>query len=308
MDFKQKFEPKGNKVIHGAGQDDNPFNYPNDFKNYWEISDKKPLLFMTYIQLKYVNSKWFDLIKKNTKDFKNIILQIGLSMSDTCSGEPEKHYENEVYSKKYDDNINAFFEGVKNLGIPCFVRLGYEFNGLSWYGYNPSSFVKSWVYIIKKSRDAKVKNIAWIWHYAPEGVQNYMDYYPGDEYVDWWGVTFFLPNDIKNNNIFIKDAKFHKKPVMICESSARGIGVNESKKSWNNWFKIYFEWIKNNPIIKGFCYINWDWSKKQEIWKDWGNCVISNNEYVKKKYVKELEKKKYIHNINSKDFLKIVYK
>jgi len=33
MNFNQKFEPKDNKIIHGAGQDDNPFEYPNNFKN-----------------------------------------------------------------------------------------------------------------------------------------------------------------------------------------------------------------------------------------------------------------------------------
>jgi len=261
---------------------------------------------MTYIQLKYVNKKWFELIKNNIKDFPNVLLQIGLSMTDTCSGEPEKHYENEVYSGKYDQNIVEFCEGVKNLGVPCFVRLGYEFNGLSWYGYKPKSFVKAWKHVLNKVRENNVENIAWIWHYAPEGVKDYMKYYPGDNYVDWWGVTFFSKKDLINNNKFIKDAQIHKKPVMICESSAIKIGTSEGKKSWDSWFKIYFEWIHKNPIIKAFCYINVDWSKTQEIWKDWENCIISNNSFIRKEYNKELKNNQYIHNMSAKQFLKLV--
>ncbi|MBN1923986.1 MAG: hypothetical protein JW791_04480 [Nanoarchaeota archaeon] len=302
MYFKQKFEPKKG-VIHGAGQEGTPFNYPVDFKDYWDsVGENKPLLFMTYIQLKWINKKWFELTKKQVKYFPNIILQIGLSISDTHSGEPEKHYEQDVLSGKFDKNIQEFCQEVKKLKSPVFVRLGYEFNGLSWYGYQPNSFVKAWRYVIDKVKKDNVNNVAWVWHYSPEGEKNYMDYYPGDDYVNWWGTTLFFMREIEKSKKFLKDAENHKKPVMICESSAVNVTTLKGEDSWREWFKPYFNYIKTNPIIKAFCYINGNWAEKEKIWKEWGECRISKNKTVMSKYKKELENKIYIHN---KDYKKI---
>ena len=238
MDFKQRFEPKGNKVIHGAGQQS-----PEDYRNYWKTVGKyKPLLYMTYVQIKWPDEKWFRIIRNEIKEFPNVLFQIGLSMSDTPSGEPEKHYEHEVAEGKYDDKIDNFCKGIKSLKVPVFVRPAYEFNGLSWYGYKPKTFIKAWKHLIDKAREHKVNNVAWIWHYAPEGVKNYMDYYPGDDYVDWWGISLFKVEDIKDpyTKKFLQDAKKHKKPVIIAESSARGVGVLKGEESWNKWFKPYY--------------------------------------------------------------------
>jgi beta-mannanase len=305
MDFNQKFEPKGNKIIHGAGQ-----QFILDYKNYWNnVDDKKPILFMTYIDLKKINIKWCKRIETELEIFPNIIPQIAISMNAT-SGDSRKHYENRVCEGIYDSKIELFCKFIKKLKIPCFVRLGYEFNGTTWTGYIPNTYKLAWKRIVDIFRKNKTNNVAWIWHYAPEGVANYMEYYPGDDYVDWWGISLFGLNDLKNkNNLnFLNDAKKHKKPVMIAESSARGVGVLEGKKSWNAWFKPFFDIIEKNPVIKAFCYINWNWADygNKGNWSDWGDCRISKNKIIKKNYIKELSKSKYIHNQKINEFLKII--
>ncbi|MBU0907684.1 MAG: hypothetical protein KKD18_04805 [Nanoarchaeota archaeon] len=80
---------------------------------------------------------------------------------------------------------------------------------------------------------------------------------------------------------------------MVGESSAIKIGI-ENQRIWKEWFIPYFKFIKSNPQIKAFCYINWDWGKD---WKTprWMNARIEENEYVRKKYIKELSKKRYVH-------------
>jgi len=289
--MKNKFEPKDNKILHGAGQDFKAFkNYGNSVENY------KPKLYMTYVQIKWLNTNWFKNLKKEIKNFPGVWLQIGLSMTDTHSGEPEKHYEDKVAEGEYDKKIDLFLEEIKKLKIPCFVRLGYEFNGLSWYGYQPKTFVKAWKHVINKARKNKLNNVAWVWHYAASGEKNYVDYYPGDNYVDWWAITIFSIDDLKKVKLFIKDAKKHKKPIMIAESSAQYIGTKNGQESWNKWFKPFFNFIDKTSEIKAFCYINWNWAEKYKLWKKWGDCRIEENEIVKKKYIKELSKKKYIHN------------
>ena len=96
---------------------------------------------------------------------------------------------------------------------------------------------------------------------------------------------------------------------MIGESTAAEVGVLDGEKSWDNWFKPYFEWIGKHKQIKAFCYINWDWIK-DKTWGSpgtWGNCRIEENEIVRKKFVRELGNPKYIHNQKMEDFLGKVY-
>ena len=98
--------------------------------------------------------------------------------------------------------------------------------------------------------------------------------------------------------------------VLITSCCARGrclvVGVINGKESWDNWFKLYFNFISDHPIIKAFCYINWDWAKD---WKqpEWKNGRIQENEYVRKKFVDELKNKKYIHNQPMDKFMKLVH-
>lgn len=304
MDFNQKFEPKGNKVIHGAGQ-----QFPKDFRDYWNaVGEYKPLLYMTYIEIKWPDENWFKIIKKEIKEFPNVMLQIGLSMTNEVEEGPQSHYEHDVATGKYDSKIDDFCKGIKGLGIPTFVRLGYEFNGLSWNGYLPKTYIKAWKHFVDRIRKNNINNIAIVWCYCPEGEKNYQDYYPGDNYVDWWAIDIFSSDYFKDpfTEKFMQDAEKHKKPVMIGESSARYVGTLDGQKSWDNWFKPYFEWIENHPIVKAFCYINWNWSKHKH-WKNWGDCRISRNEIVKKKYLEEISKPKYIHNQPVAKFLKKIY-
>ena len=165
----------------------------------------------------------------------NIIPQIAISMNPT-SGDTRQHYEDKVAEGEFDQKIDLFCDLIKTLDKPCFVRLGYEFNGTTWTGYIPIFYKRAWKRFVEKSKQKKVKNVAWVWHYAPEGANNYMDYYPGDNYVDWWGISLFKIQDIGNKYTkkFLQDAKKHKKPVMIAESSARGVGVLDVKKAGIN--------------------------------------------------------------------------
>jgi len=57
MDFK---EPKGNYVLHGAGQSQ------EQFKKYWDImEDRKPIIYMEYIKFNEVKEKLIKKMKKN---------------------------------------------------------------------------------------------------------------------------------------------------------------------------------------------------------------------------------------------------
>jgi len=302
MDYKQKFEPKGNRIIHGAGQS------LGAFSNYWEaVGIYKPMIYMTYAKITKIQD-WIKRIKIESKEFPNLLLQIGLKLLDAN----KKDKTPDILAGKYDKDLDDFFKTLKELGSPSFIRIGYEFDKKG--KYNPKNFVKAWKYIVDKFRKEKIKSIATVWCACPfNGTEPVEEYYPGDDYVDWFGIDVFfqrhLTGKYKPVEDFLKLAVKHKKSVMVGETTAAEIGVLDGKKSWRNWFGPFFKWIENHEQIKGFCYINWDWIK-DKTWGSpgtWGNCRIEENEIVKKKFVEELKNPVYIHNQKTEDFLKKVY-
>ena len=286
-----KFEPKGNHVLHGAGQS------LKTFSNYWAAAgDYKPLIYMTYAKIPKIQ-KWIEKIKVESKKFPKIMLQIGLKLLDADG----KDKTCEVLDGKYDKDLDDFFRTIKELGNSTFLRIGYEFDKKG--KYDSVNFVKAWKYIVDKFRKAKIENIATIWCACPfNGTEPVEKYYQGDDYVDWFGIDVFyakhLTGKYKPVEDFMELAKEYKKPVMIGESTAAEVGVLDGEKSWEDWFKPYFKWIHNHKQIKAFCYINWDWAIDKN-WGSpgtWGNCKIEANEIVKKKFIRELSNSVYVHN------------
>lgn len=292
VNFNQKFEPEGNKVIHGAGQN------LETFSNYWEaVENYKPLIYMTYAKIPKIQN-WIEKIKIESKKFPNLMLQIGLKLLDADG----KDKTSDVLAGKYDEDLDNFFKTIKELEKPSFIRIGYEFDKMG--KYDAKNFVKAWKYIVDKFRKAGVDNVAAVWCACPyKGTDTVEKFYPGDDYVDWFGIDVFSARHFKGSQYkpvedFLELAKKHKKPVMVGESTAAGVGVLNGEKSWEDWFKPFFKWIHNHKQIKAFCYINWDWLI-DKTWGSpgtWGNCRIENNEIVRKNYIKELSKPCYIHN------------
>ncbi len=287
MNFKQKFEPKGNKILHGAGQS------PEQFKKYWKaVENYKPVIYMEYVRTDEIKEKFQKKINKMLNISKNLIPQMGLNFKSKSKGDICKPIE----EGKYDSEIIFMIKVLKKIKNPCFIRIGYEFDKKG--KYNPKYFVKAWKHIVDLIKKNKVNNIATVWCSCPyKGTEKVEPFYPGDKYVDWFGIDVFSARYFKGYppvENFLRLAKKHKKPVMVGESSPARVGVDRGKESWNGWFKPYFKWIHNHPIIKAFCYINWDWGKD---WKqpEWLNGRIEENEEVRKRYVKELKNKKYIH-------------
>ena len=299
MDYKAKFEPRGTKVIHGAGQS------LEMFREYWQaVEDRKPIIYMTYIKIQKLD-KWLKKIKKEVKEFPNLILQIGLNFR-----VESKDKTKEIAAGKYDKEFDKLLQFIKKFENPVFIRIGYEFDKSG--KYDAKNFVKAWRHFVNKYRKEKVLNIANVWCACPyKGTASVEPYYPGDEYVDWFGIDVFAVKNFANNSAqqtekFLKLSEEHRKPVMVGESSPARTGVDKGQKSWNEWFKPYFKWIEDHPNIKAFCYINWDWSKD---WKqpEWLNGRIHENKIVRKNFVKELSQRRYIHNQKIKDFLENVY-
>lgn len=134
-----------------------------------------------------------------------------------------------------------------------FLRLAYEFDA-SWNGYNSEDVKEAFIIAKKLIKKAGATNIALVWQSASYPALEYSDkklegMYPGDEYVDWVGISVFnldpayeklwacadpvlkekTPSEIYN--LHLDFSRRHNKPVMIAESSPQGFNINEGTYS-----------------------------------------------------------------------------
>jgi hypothetical protein len=299
--YNAKYEP-ATGILHGAGQD------LGGFKDYATAVGRPqhPIIYMTYIGLggsKAQIEGWGTQLKNELAGLpSDVVPQIGLNMTggnDTGVGLVTK-----IANGEYDVQITAFAQALKDLGRKSFVRIGYEFEG-SWNGYDAAGYVKSFVKITDEMRRLEA-DAATVWCSAggSGGFQSWdklIKFYPGDTYVDWFGVDIFSPEELTDSRLiaFLDKAEEYKKPVMIGETTPRYVGTLDGKTSWDKWFRPFFSLLYSRPQIKAICYINWDWvywsNKLGFQWQDWKDGRIEKNETVMKGYIQEIKKPIFVH-------------
>jgi endo-alpha-1,4-polygalactosaminidase (GH114 family) len=115
----------------------------------------------------------------------------------------------------FDGDLQAWARDARDFGSPLIVEYGTEVNG-EWFSWNgvwngggttdgygdpaepdgPERFRDAYRHIIQIARDEGASNITWVFHVdsndAPEETWNQLEnYYPGDEWVDWIGVSVY---------------------------------------------------------------------------------------------------------------------
>lgn len=143
--------------------------------------------------------------------------------------------------------VRSFAEFLSHYDQPIYLRFGNEMNGnwVQWYG-NPGLYVEKFRLVARIMREV-APNVAMVW--APNYVgADYNPYYPGDEWVDWVGVSayhdaYYLADMNQSdmmNAIYYQGMKANpldklkeiystfadRKPIMIAET-----GYNYSNKS-----------------------------------------------------------------------------
>lgn len=231
--------------------------------------------------------------------FKNTMIAIGLSMVD---------HEKTIAKGKLDSSIREFGNWIKESNRPIFLRIGYEFDGWDWNHYQKKYFLKAWKRIHSIFKEMNVDNVAFVWQSKGTGSDQTLleEWYPGDEYVDWCGYSYFNNPDEE----MIVFARKHKKPVFIAEACpilkdnlgnfhADLSNPKKDQEVWEQWFIPFFETINNNPdVIKAFSYINVEW-KSQIMWQN--NAYFKNvdsriqkSEFLTKKWLAEINKENYL--------------
>ncbi len=207
-----------------------------------------------------------------------------------------------VVSGERRDSINALAKLMKKYAhIPFMLRIGFEFDNVT-YGYTPDAFKKAFRIIVDGLKDQNVSNFATVLasvrYHTERKIWN--DFYPGDDYVDWLGYTYWYGSS--RNLVALEIAREKKKPIFIAEATIRHRYLSEkpvlAPMHWEDWFEPFFAHIEENKdVIKAISYISADWDS-QEMWTHWGDTRIHSNSFIEKKWKEKMALPNFI---NKKD-------
>ena len=122
------------------------------------------------------------------------------------------------------------------------LRFAHEFDNPAYPwsesgGNTPDDFISAWRHMVNHFDSLGVGNVAWIWNpWEEEGLEKY---YPGDEYVDWIGVTCLNYGKAASNNRwydldaiyrpFSQKIKKYNKPVLLTEFGSTTFGGDQAQ-------------------------------------------------------------------------------
>ena len=227
--------PTGNLSLHCAGQNNRAFA---SYTAFMSPSGSAPAVSMTYIGLDGLRRDWFDNLRVALEEYEPnfVIPQIGLHL-------PNGANLSRVADGTYDTELQELVAGLKLLGRPAYVRVGYEFNG-PWNNYPPKAYISAWDTIVGSwRREPKLAgSVAAVWDFSCDALAH-LDWHGwlttnSSTEPDWWGVNIFGANshpDAACVRSFVRAAETAKKPVMLGESTPRTLTVLDAPWSLARW-------------------------------------------------------------------------
>ena len=326
-----KFEPKEGVLLF-VGQELEAVGGLKDYNDGYLDHYKKPAGWTTYTSINpgdnsfgfthkgldglWSTDDWGDndynaTLQLESSNFKNMALAIGLAFV---------NHEEKIANGTHDKYINKLGDFLLSLGDrPVFLRIAYEFDGEPWNHYDKKNTIKAYRRMVDMLRAKGVTNTAFVWQSTGfmSSLNELEDWYPGDNYVDWLGFSFF--NGWKKQNM-IEFARTKGKPVFIAEASPtssdkildpeenKGItkkmnlsNPQEAEMAWNEWFVPFFNTIDNNlDVVKAVSYINCHWDA-HPMWQNNPtfkgiDARLNLSDTISKRWVKKISEKKYIQS------------
>lgn len=150
---------------------------------------------------------------------------------------------------------------------PILLRWGWEMNG-NWFewdgshnGRDTGGYVRAWRRLHRIFREHGADNVAWVWspnwNSGPNVAWNrFQRYYPGDEYVDWVGVSGYDFAGESPRTMFsaICAAYGERKPIVLSETAA----VDYGGLSKAAWIRKLAAWVKATPAVGAVVWFDTD--------------------------------------------------
>lgn len=169
-----------------------------------------------------------------------------------------------IASGLYDTQISDWAASAAAWGKPFKLRLDCEMNG-AWYDYgaqargNPAVFVAMWQHVHDLFVKAGASNVSWHWcpNVDPEGIQTPLEaLYPGDDYVDWTGMTGY--STAANETFAWVFKGTYDRLVKMAPSKPIGIGETASAPvSRAKFLADMSAALPTMPNVKAVSWFNW---------------------------------------------------
>ena len=214
---------------------------------------------------------------------------------------PEKRFSLEsILAGSWDKYIDQWADNAKAFGKPLLVAWGIEMNGewFPWSGAHhgageiipgsnpiryrgPEAFKQAYRYVVDRVRARGANNVLWGFHVNhvtyPRGPWNTMaSYYPGDDYVDWLGMSAYSMQysyqgwcsltDVTDDAYKELAAVSATKPMVMAEW-----GVGEFPKAGNKgvWMTDAFAALKNRyPRFRAAVYWHERWQNSDQSYSN----------------------------------------
>ncbi len=178
----------------------------------------------------------------------------------------------------FDAYLRSWAEGVRSLGYPVAIRFAHEMNG-DWYpwceranGNRPGDYVRAWRHVHDVFAEAGTTNVTWVW--SPNArwdktTAGLTGLYPGDEYVDWVGVTGYYGSGAFTETYWSFDQIFGPtiaeirevtgKPLVVTETGAADAAGHKAR-----WIRDTFRALPRYPGLIGLIWFEVD---KEKDWR-----------------------------------------
>ncbi len=172
----------------------------------------------------------------------------------------------DVAAGSYDGQIGEMCGGLATLDTPSFVRWGHEMELVSgrypWASDDAASYIAAYRHFAERCRELMGDQLYLVW--SPAGNQELTAYYPGDDVVDYVGLSVFdyaeyferheMPADPTFDELFsprYERVVDYDKPVMIAE-----FGTTRSGSERIAWLNDAFSATPNYPLLRSIVFFH----------------------------------------------------
>ncbi|TBL70383.1 stalk domain-containing protein [Paenibacillus thalictri] len=212
-----------------------------------------------------------------------------------------------------NDYLHKWAREAKASGIPIFLRYASEMNGnwVVWHG-DPDKYIEKFR-LVHDVMAKEAPNVAMVW--SPNDVPAHsMDpYYPGDDYVDWVGVSLYTePYENGDPNADNMQATSpverldelyrtyaDRKPIMISETAVSHY-AHRAEESFTDWAllnmdRLYKVMPFKYPRLKAITWYNVDLKDRESR----NNYLLSANPDMKAAYTQIISNPYYLSEVKN---------
>jgi hypothetical protein len=173
----------------------------------------------------------------------------------------------EINNGSSDRLIASVAKKLAGMKRPILLRWGWEMNG-DWFdwagarnGQDTGGYVRAWRRLHRIFGEQGATNVAWVWspnwNSAPDASWNrFTEYYPGDDYVDWVGMSGYDFYGESPATLFgaITKAYGDRKPIILSETAAIDLGAHTKAR----WIRKLATWAATTPALGAVVWFDTD--------------------------------------------------